>query len=129
MKLTLTQSEIEQAIIAYMRQTVFTGREDMPIRCSFSTTRNPITVVADIEVDIFGKNYTTPTDNPVDDYEKKSSEVEDKENINSNHTDEEEPYPQCGPGGCHINWDNSDTTEKVPEKEVSTLFNDMTMPS
>lgn len=125
MKLTLVQSEIEQAIIAYMRQTVFTSREDMPIRCSFSTTRNPITVVADIEVDIFGKDNFNPTD----DYEKKSSEVEDKENINSNHTDEEEIHHQCGPGGCHIDWDTTDPNETVPEKEVSQLFNDMTMPT
>lgn len=123
MKLTLAQSEIEQAIIAYMRHTVFTGKEDMPISCSFSTTRNPITVIADIDVDIFGKNYTTPTDSP--EPEKKSTEVE--ENDFTSHDEEESP--QCGPGGCHINWDNANTTEAVPEKDISGLFNDMTMPT
>lgn len=116
MKLTLVQAEIEQAVISYMRQTVFTGKEDMPIRCSFSTTRNPITVIADIDVDIFGKNYTTPTDEP--EPEKKSTEVEDNT----------EETCSCGPNGCHIDWDTSDPNEVTPEKAVTPLFNDMTMP-
>lgn len=49
MKVTLTQTEIEQALKMYM-QNVMALKDDIPMKCEFTSTRGPMGLLVEIEI-------------------------------------------------------------------------------